>query len=384
MCYKLIVGCLMLLISSETSGQIRVKSKQDIHNWIEKRTLQLKDKFSTVYNSIHSHPGALETDTKNAFSLIAHSQGMDTNDIYVIYVNNPCFNVNTIPFVNKDEKLLGVCFEVNTGFSTYVFLLAKIFKGLITQQSPPEAIIYNNRDFYFQILKDFGADQYYNSIRSRLDTSRKEDRYLSDWLPIYFATMVLDVASRPEMLIDTSQLTNDPDQTEELFVYGMLTFMYCHEISHLLLQHYKDQNSETSFARENSADSLGYKIFNEIMRIEITFEDDVDTSAINLYRAFTAAAPVLFFGWFDHLQKFERKYFNIHRGNKHPIGAERRKNLLLYYKKENNNTQGKFVENKLIEDFFSLQNFILEKLTKEEKTSQRRRQLRKIAACSLY
>lgn len=385
MYYKLMFFCFTLLVSNKLNCQIRIKENKEIFEWVESRTFFLKKKYSIVNSSIDQNRSSLALETKHDFAVLLNSSGIDTSNVHVIYVNNPCLNVSAIPFVDKNQSLVGVCFEVNTGFSTYVYLLSKIFNSILVQKNEPDRIIHNNKDFYFQILDDFGGRNYYNLIQSKLDLSKKEDVYINNWLPVYFATMVLDIASKPEMLIDINEMNNNKiiNENEKLFQYGILYFMYCHEVSHLLLKHYKLENNQTIYSNEISADSLAFNIFYKKMVSDFDFSSDIDSSNRNLYYAFISASPILFFGWLDHLQKFERTYFNLQRGHNHPMGADRRNNLITHYNLINNNPKGKLIEVKLIHDFFNLQNFIMSQFTQNADIKESKKKLKKIAACNL-
>lgn len=130
------------------------------------------------------------------------------------------------------------------------------------------------------------------------------------------------------LLAEVQRLSDDKAicLIEDLY-WGMLAFVFCHELAHIYLEHHQIKETNKLEARkiEFEADAVGYDIFLKIIVGEF---DNIESPFEKIFHEYVYVAPMLLFLFYGDLYYICSWVFGEEIGDTHPNLEERINKLL--------------------------------------------------------
>lgn len=140
----------------------------------------------------------------------------------------------------------------------------------------------------------------------------------------------------------------------------MITFILCHEMAHIYLEHSLYEDPIAMREQEIEADSIGYDIF-----LRLLLDESKENEAQRVFHDFLYCAPMILMLFYKELFSMGYILFGEQIGNTHPYEKERIDNLLkisLLDKYEFNNKEGNDVLNAFFDASDSFINILYGKM----------------------
>lgn len=279
------------------------------------RTQYPKTKYETIVQRTHIYDIQ-----KRAYSVLKR-YGIDTSSVYFSFVVSPCFQAQSIKLEYLEKQLKNRwLIEYNLGFSIFAQKVG-VFSANI---SPPTGNLDSlslDPQQYAEFLLDPNNTNYYNNL---------------------FAFFLGDIASA--LNIESDSITLETCKNPVLagaISAGFSAFTLYHELAHIILNHHARINKlsvtqgeekveiANYYNYEYAADSLGLVILLSEMADDIKIYKEIPSSSIS---GPYILAPLVFFSWLNHFQKFQTLITGTYRGKQtHPPADERRMELLKQY-----------------------------------------------------